>query len=49
MREIPALYDIARRITNDAGLTWHDPRTGKAYPPARKVKRKSKAAKRKKK
>jgi hypothetical protein len=38
MREIPALYGIARQIMNEAGLTWYDPRTGKAYPPEPKRK-----------
>jgi hypothetical protein len=32
VREIPALYDIARQITNDAGFDYYDPRTGKKSP-----------------
>lgn len=33
MREIPALYDVARQITLDAGMDWYDPRTGKKHSP----------------
>ena len=31
--EIPALYDVARRICHEHGLPWTDPRTGVTYPP----------------
>lgn len=39
LREIPALYDIARQITLDAGMPWTDPRTGKTHQPPKKAKR----------
>jgi hypothetical protein len=47
MREIPALYEVAKQICHDLGMPWFDPRTGKKYPaPANKV-RKAKPRKRK--
>lgn len=37
MRENPALYAVAKRITLEAGYSWTDPRTGETFrPPARK-------------
>lgn len=27
------LYDVARNVTHAMGMTWYDPRDGKAYPP----------------
>jgi hypothetical protein len=32
-REIPELYEIAKQLCHDAGVSWFDPRTGKEYPP----------------
>ena len=32
MREIPALYDVAREVCHEFGIPWTDPRTGIAYP-----------------
>jgi hypothetical protein len=46
-REIPELYDIARQITNDMGMTWTDPRNGKHHPPPAKPKAKRKTKRRK--
>lgn len=28
MREIPALYEVAKKICHDLGMPWTDPRTG---------------------
>jgi hypothetical protein len=36
MKEIPALYEVAKKITHDAGLPWTDPRTLQTYPPPKK-------------
>jgi hypothetical protein len=33
MKEIPALYDVARKITLELGLPYTDPRNGKTYQP----------------
>lgn len=35
-REVPALYDVARQVCHDMGLSWTDPRTGITYPPPKK-------------
>ena len=45
--EVPALYDVARRVCHDSGLPWTDPRTGVTYPPPQKVKRKKTQRRRK--
>lgn len=34
--EPPTLYDVAREVCHKQGMTWTDPRTGIAYPPAEK-------------
>ena len=31
--EVPALYDIARKVTHESGFTWTDPRTGVTHEP----------------
>lgn len=33
MKEIPALYDVARQITHGMGLPWTDPRSGETHQP----------------
>jgi hypothetical protein len=33
MREDPRLYEIAKRITLQAGYPWTDPRTGETFHP----------------
>jgi hypothetical protein len=35
MNEHPELYNIAKRITLEAGFQWTDPRTGKTHFPPR--------------
>jgi len=54
MREIPALYDVAREICYEFGMPWTDPRTGVTHPPPKgsvppkkKAKRVKRIAKRK--
>lgn len=36
MNEDPRLYELAKRITLEAGFNWTDPRTLKTYKPERK-------------
>jgi len=45
MRENPALYEVAKQITHEAGFDWHDPRTGKKYPAPKRSPRPRKTAK----
>jgi hypothetical protein len=33
MNEIPALYEVAKKVTHDAGLPYTDPRTGETTEP----------------
>lgn len=33
MREIPALYEVAKQVCHELGLPWTDPRTGQTFPP----------------
>lgn len=33
MNDSPELYDVARQVCHDHGLTWRDPRTRVTYPP----------------
>jgi len=46
MKEIPALYDVAKKVCHDFGLPWTDPRTGITYPPPKKRKRRTKSRRR---
>jgi hypothetical protein len=32
-QEIPALYEIARQVCHEHGLSWTDPRTGVTHKP----------------
>lgn len=34
--EIPQLYDVAREVCHEMGMSWTDPRTGKTYQPGEK-------------
>jgi hypothetical protein len=40
MDEIPALYEVAKKVCHDAGLPYTDPRSGVTYPPPNKLKAK---------
>jgi hypothetical protein len=40
MREISALYDVAREVCHKFGMDWTDPRTGKTHKAPKKPKRK---------
>lgn len=31
--EVPALYEIAKQVCHEAGISWRDPRTGEVVPP----------------
>jgi hypothetical protein len=41
VKEIDALYYVARDICHAAGLPWTDPRTGVTYPPPEQVRKES--------
>jgi len=39
MREIPALYEVAKKVCHDMGMPWYDPRTGIRYDPPKAAKK----------